>query len=190
MLEILVIVIAMLVMAKKKPQRRRRMGRYIRGAVDEDMALGTLAAKTLVIQTFGNTVTERSLVSSVQLLWSMVGKSVADNQGPIMVGLCHSDYTAAEVEAWIEQQNSWQESDLVAREISGRKIRRVGVFPEQGADLSTQVLNDGKPIKTKLNWILNAGQSLDFWAYNNGSAALATTDPNVVISGHANLWPR
>ncbi len=166
------------------------MGRYIRGAVDEDMALGTLAAKTLIIQTFGNVVSERTLVSSLDALWSLIGKTVADNQGPIMVGVAHSDYTAAEVEAWIEQQNSWLEADLVAREITGRKIRRVGVFPEQGQDLSTQVLNDGKPIKTKLNWILNAGQSLDFWAYNNGSAPLATTDPNVVLSGHVNLWPR
>ncbi len=166
------------------------MGRYIRGAIDEDMALGTLAAKTLVIQTFADSVTERTLVTSVMLQWSMIGKTISDNQGPIMVGVSHSDYTAAEVEAWIERQNSWKEADLVAREISGRKIRRVGVFPEGGASLSTQVLNDGRPVKTRLNWILNAGQSLDFWAYNNGSAALATTDPNVVVSGHANLFPK
>ncbi len=166
------------------------MGRYIRGAVDEDMNLGSLAAKTLVIQAFGDVVTERTLITSLDAMWSMIGKTIADNQGPIMVGVSHGDYTAAEVEAWIERQDSWKEADLIAREITGRKIRRVGVFPEGGASLSTQVLNEGRSIKTRLNWILNVGQTIDFWAYNNGSAALATTLPNVVVSGHVNLFPK
>ncbi len=190
MLEILVIMAAVVIMMARKPRRRRAMGRYIRGSVDEDMALGTLAAKTLVIQAFGDVVTERTLVTSLVAQWSLIGKTVADNQGPIMVGVSHGDYTAAEVEVWIERQNSWKEADLVAREISGRKIRRIGVFTQQGIDLGAMTLNGGRPVKTKLNWILNAGVTIDFWAYNNGSAALATTDPNVVVSGHVNLFPK
>ncbi len=166
------------------------MGRYIKGNVDEDMTLGTLAAKTAVLQQFTDAVEERSLISSLQLLWSLIGKTVADNQGPIMVGVAHSDYTLAEVEAWIELQTGWAEGDQVSREIQNRKIRRVGVFEETGQDLATQVLNQGRSVKTKLNWILTTGQSIKFWAYNNGSANLATTAPNVVLSGHANLWPR
>ncbi len=189
MLEILVTAIAMLVMARKTPRRKRAMGRYIRGNIDLDSALGTLAAKTLLTFPVSSTVSERTLISSVVAQWSLIGKTIADNQGPIMVGLAHSDYTAAEIEAWVEQQGSWAEADLVAREISSRKIRRVGVFSE-AASLGASTLNEGRPVKTKLNWILNAGQTLDVWAYNNGSAALATTDPNVVVSGHANLWPR
>ncbi len=192
MLELAAILITLVIMARKGRSggRRRPMGRYIRGNIDLDVALGTLAAKTLIALAMQQTVTERSLISSIVLQWSLIGKTIADNQGPIMVGVAHSDYTAAEIEAWVENTTTWAESDLVGREISGRKIRRVGVFPEGGQSLSTQVLNDGKPVKTKLNWILNAGQTLDVWAYNNGSAALATTDPNVVVSGHANLWPR
>ncbi len=190
MLEILVVMAVLAILMAKHPRGKRRMGRYIRGAIDEDMNLGTLAAKTLITQVFGNTVTERTFVSSIVALWSLIGKTIADNEGPIMVGVAHSDYTAAEIEAWIEQSNSWEEADLVSREISGRKIRRVGVFDESGPSLGTQVLNSGKPVTTKLGWILNAGQTLDLWAYNNGSAALATTAPNVVASGHANLWPR
>ncbi len=177
-------------LAKRGRGKRRSMGRYIRGNIDLDLALGTLAAKTLVALAVNQTVTERTWLSSVVLQWSLIGKTIADNQGPIMVGIAHSDYTAAEIEAWIENTTTWAEADLVGREISGRKIRRVGVFPEGGQSLSTQVLNDGKPVRTKCNWILNAGQTIDVWAYNNGSAALATTDPNVVASGHANLWPR
>ncbi len=191
MIEI-ILVIAMAIMARKGHGRGRRrpMGRYIRGNIDLDVDLGALAAKTIVALAMQQTVTERTLVSSIVMQWSMIGKTIADNQGPIMVGVAHSDYTAAEIEAWLENTTTWAEANQIGREISSRKIRRVGVFPEGGASLSTQVLNDGKPVKTKLNWILNAGQTLDVWAYNNGSAALATTTPNVVVSGHANLWPR
>ncbi len=187
----LILLIAMAMMARKGRSggRRRPMGRYIRGNIDLDVALGTLAAKTLTALAMQQTVTERSLISSIVCQWSLIGKTVADNQGPIMVGVAHSDYTAAEIEAWLENTTTWAEADQVGREIAGRKIRRIGVFNED-VTLATQVLNGGRPVKTKLNWILNAGQTLDVWAYNNGSAALATTDPNVVVSGHANLWPR
>ncbi len=50
------------------------------------------------------------------------------------------------------------------------------------------VLNDGKPIKTKLNWILQEGQTLAFVGYNMGSVQVQTTTPDVRILGHANLW--
>ncbi len=196
MIEIFILTIILVMMAKngrRSPYRntnwKKQMGRYIRGNVDLDMALGTLNPKTLTAQAVSQTVTERTFLSSVVLLWSLIGKTVADNQGPIMVGIAHSDYTAAEIEAWIENQASWAEADLIGREINRRKIRRVGVFNED-VSLATQVLNQGQPQYTKCNWILNAGQTIDIWAYNNGSVALATTDPNVVVSGHANLWPR
>ncbi len=190
MLEILVVMAVLFaIMMAKHGRRRRSMGRYIAGAIDVDFALGTLAAKTLAVLAVSDVVSERTYISSIDCLWSMIGKTVADNQGPIMVGVAHSDYTAAEIEAWIERTNSWKEADLVSREISSRKIRRVGIFNED-VDLGTQVLNNGRIIKTKLGWILNSGQTIDVWAYNNGSVALGTTDPNVVVSGKANLWPR
>ncbi len=178
-------------MAHKGRPKRRAMGRYIRGAVDMDSALGTLAAKTLAALAMNDTVTERSFVSSMVANWSLGGFTTGDNIGPIMVGVAHSDYSAAEIEAWIERANSWKEADLVSREIASRKIRRVGVFTGvSGVTGAILTLNGGKPIKTKLNWILNAGQTLDVWAYNNGSAPIATTDPNLIVSGHVNIWPR
>ncbi len=50
--------------------------------------------------------------------------------------------------------------------------------------------NDGKAIKTKLNWIMTNGQGLNYWCYNLGTSVFATIDSNVNIRGHANLWPR
>ncbi len=175
----------MIIMAKG-----RGMGRYIKGNIDIDFVLGTLAANTGVVQQTNDQVRERTLVTSVDVSYGMLGFTIIDNVGPIEVGLAHEDYTLAEIEEYLELTTSWDEGDRISREISSRLIRRIGVFEPKEAGLGSEMLNDGKPIKTKLNWILNSGQGLKFWAYNQGSAAVATTDPNIHIVGHANLFPQ
>ncbi len=165
------------------------MGRYIRGGVDEVLSLGTLAGLTLVATPFDEVVRERTLISSLVATYAMSDMTLGASIGPIMVGIAHSDYTDAEIEEVIEMTDSWDEGNLVEQELSKRKIRRIGIFDLDGSGSDT-VLNDGKPVKTKLNWILNSAQSLRLWAYNMGANALATTVPVVRIQGHANLWPR
>ncbi len=173
----------------RKPRRKFR--RYIKGIVDETLPLTALAARDVVTQTFDDSVNERTWISSVRGSWSLDGLTHAENIGPIMVGIAHSDYTDAEIEEFIENTGSWDEGDLVSQEVGKRKIRIVGIFqtPPGAQAVDVMVLNDGKPITTKCGWILNQGQTLDLWAYNLGSAAVATTVPNVHLEGHANLWP-
>lgn len=169
------------------------MGKYIRGSVDETTALGTLAGTTLISADFDETVNERTLVSSVIAAYSLHNATAGANIGPVLVGLAHSDYTNAEIEEWIENAASWNEGNLVqSKEVGKRLIRRVGIFPDDGgaAPSVVKVLNDGKAIKTKLNWILLQGQTLKLWGYNMGSVAFATTDPQLKAQGHVNLWPR
>jgi len=189
MLLIYITLIAMLAMARK-PRKKRPMGRYIRGNIDADTALGTLAAQTGIRTALAAVVTERTLVSSIVCTYGLQGFTVTDNVGPVVCGVSHSDYSLVEIEQWIEQTTgAWAEADLVAQEISKRKIRRIGTFAPP-LSLATVSLNDGKPIKTKLNWILNSGQTLAFWVYNQGSVAIGGTDPDFHATGHANLWPR
>ncbi len=179
--------------AVAKKRSGKRMGKYIRGNVDEEVDLGTLAAKTLTGVSFDETVEERTLISSLVASWSMEDWTPTANAGPIMVGVAHNDYSNAEVESFIENTGSWKEGDLVqSREIGRRLIKIIGTFPGEGGEGagSVQVLNEGKPIKTKLNWILTSGKTLRVWAYNLGTAAAATTDAQVHAQGHANLWPR
>jgi len=185
MLEILVFGVITLVIIMLMA---RRMGSYIKGNVDEDFAIGTLAANTAVLEA-SDVVGERTLITSVDVTYSLSDFTLGDNIGPLEVGFAHSDYSLAEVEEYLELTTSWNEGDLVDKEISSRKIRRIGVWDHtiSGGD---RVLNDGKPIKTKLNWILNAGQGLNWFVYNQGGAAVATTDPNCHIVGHANLFPQ
>ena len=177
-------------MAKKPTRRRGRFRRYIRGNVDETLTAAALAPQALASAVFDESVVERTFVSSLIASWSLSGVTPAAGDGPLLVGIAHQDYTDAEIEAFIEATGSWSEADLVAQEVSKRKIRIVGTFAVPADALETVVLNDGKPIRTKLGWILTTGQSLDLWAYNLGSSAFATTTPTVHVQGHANLWPR
>ncbi len=188
---LLVVIIAMatalsVALAKRKGRKFRP---YIRGMVDEGLTLGTLAATTLVSAAFDEVVDEKAWLSSIVARYTMNGLNPAENQGPILVGLAHSDYTDAEIEEWLENTGSWTQGDLVQRrEVGKRLIKQVGIFPSRAAG-QTVVLNDGKPIKTKCGWMLASGQTVKFWAFNLGSAALDTTVADVFCEGHANIWP-
>ncbi len=166
------------------------MGRYIRGNLAIDTSLGTLAAKTAILGA-SDTVIDRTLVSSVVATYSISNLTAAAGDGPIQVGVAHGDYTLAQIEEYLELATSWNETDLIDKEVQSRKIRRIGVFdsPQSGSS-GAYSLNDGKAITTKLNWIMTNGQGLNFFFYNLGTSALATTSPNVNVNGHANLWPR
>ncbi len=195
----IVIVVAMLTVftviaaARKARKRRFPQGKYIKGNVDELLALGTLAGRTLVGQVFDESLSEPGRISSIVATWSQQGFTAAVDDGPIMVGYAHSDYSGAEIEAVIENTGSWDLGDKVAQEIGKRLIRIVGVFRTTGpggSSFDATVLNKGLPIKTKLNWQLNTGDTLTVWGYNLGSSALATTDPQINVEGHANIWQK
>ncbi len=178
------------VLLAKHPRKRRKFRRYIRGGIEEDLSLGTLGSKTLISIAGSDVVTEKAWISSVKATWALSDFTFAAGDGPILVGVAHSDYTDAEIEAWVEQTTSWDEGDLVSQEIAKRKIRQVGTFSSGTIGLvGDQILNNGRPITTKLGWELTTGNNIDFWAYNQGSSPL-TTAANVRVAGHANLWPR
>ncbi len=190
MIEIVIVVAIAFMLLARKGKGRRRMGRYIRGNVDETLALTTLASRTLISANFDDTVTERTLLSSIVASWSLSGMTAGDNIGPVLMGVAHSDYSSAEIEAWVENFQGWQEGDQIAREVGQRKVRIAGQLGSPASVGETEVLNNGNKLKMKLNWILNAGDTLKLWAYNLGSAAIATTVPDIHVEGHVNLWPR
>ncbi len=175
--------------AKKKP-KQKRFKRYIRGKIQERLDLGTLAANTLVSVDMTGVVEERTLVSSIKATWSLHDFTPAAGDGPIIVGVAHSDYTDAEIEAFLEDSGSWSEGNKIEQEINRRKVRVVGSIAPLTSPTVYMSLQDGKMINTKLNWILTTGQTLSVWAYNAGDSALASTDPDVSVTGYANLWPR
>ncbi len=169
-------------MARKR-NRRKRGRNWLKGSVLEGLPLSTLAASTLVAADM-SAVNERTYAASAWLLWS--NRGITAGEGPVRVGLAHSDYTTAEIEEYLEQTDSWNEGNLVAREVASRKIREVGVFANESTE---EVLNDGKMIKTALRWILLQGQTVQVWAYNASGATL-TTGQVVGAAGHVWLQPK
>ncbi len=167
----------------------KKMTGYIRGAVDEDLDLGTLAAKTLIAGPFDETVVTRSLISSLVATWTL--DLLVAGQGPILFGVAHSDYSSAEIEEYVENAGSWDEGNKIAREVAKRNVRIIGTMVgEQGSGNLDVRFNTGKPVKTKLNWILSVGDTIDLWAYNLSASALTTSAPILRASGHVNLWAR
>lgn len=172
----------------RKGKGRKNFSRYINGSFDLDMPLTTLGSKVVAKQDFSETVADTTRVSSVKATYSISDFTPGANIGPIAVGLAHSDYTAAEIEEWIEQAGSWDIGNLQTKEVRSRRIRQVGVFDDPSAVQISNRLNDGRLIHTKLNWLLAEGDTVAVWCYNLGTAAVATTVPNVNVIGKANLW--
>ncbi len=172
-------------MAKHKKYRK-----YLAGTIETSLSLGTLAGGVLVSQVVADTVEEKAWISSVKASWSLENFTPGADIGPIVVGIAHSDYSDAEIEAWLENQGSWSEGDLIAsREVGKRLCRRAGTMPSAATAAEIAVLADGRQITTKAKWTLTTGDTVKLWAYNAGGNAVATTVPILNIQGKANLWP-
>ncbi len=163
---------------------------YIKGNVDENMALGTLASATLIANSWDESVSEKTTVTSVVLTWSL--DQLTSPQGPILFGLAHGDYSDAEIEQVIENTGSWDQGNKIQQEVGRRLVRVVGQFVAASGSTGAQDVdwNDGVPMKTRLNWVLQTGQTLRMWAYNKSGSSLATTDPNFRVNGHINLFQK
>ena len=169
-------------------RRRYRQGRYLRGGVSVNKDLGTMQALDVQTEDMPEVVSERTRVSSLDCMWTTSGWIQSDDDGPIMVGVAHSGYTDAEIEGWIEDQDTWDEGDMQLRDVRQRLIRKIGVLTSPPTDGGSKSLNDGKPIKTRLNWVLSTGQTLQIWYYNMGNSAFGAPGPHVQTNGHVNLF--
>ncbi len=173
-------------MTNTRKGRRRPRGQYIKGNVDEVLALGALDTVVLIKSDFDETVNEKTLISSLVAAYTLDQNTAPE--GPILFGIAHSDYSASEIEAYIESTTSWNTGDKVAQEVGKRLIRVLGQFAADSlAGLTDVRFNGGVPVKTKLNWMLDTGATITLWGYNKSSVQL-TTGSSIQASGHANLW--
>ncbi len=175
----------------KRNRRRKKFRRYIRGVVNVEKDAQALATKDVVAGDFPEVVTERCWISSIDAAWTLMHHTKVADAGPLLIGVSHNDYTEAEIEEYLENVNSWDESDKVqSREIGRRFIRQIGIFETPDAITDTVRMNDGKMIHTKCGFWLATGQTLRLWIYNLGSQSLSGTGNNTVHGrGVAHLWP-
>ncbi len=145
------------------------------------ITLGTLADVTVVTGAVTGAADGQYRAMSHKAVWSL--RDFTAGEGPITVGYAHGDYSVTEIKEAIEIANSINLGDLVAsREQSQRLVRVVGVFQGTG---EAESLNDGKPIKTRLNWAMPIGKALSVFAYNESGAALTT---GAEIQATGDLW--
>ncbi len=167
----------------KHGRGRKKFRRYLRGQVVLGQALGALATGSGIRIIPPDTVEESTWCSSVRCTYAISDWTDGADEGPLIFGIAHSDYSLPEVEEWIENTQSWSIGALPEQEIARRKIRRVGELGDNGE------LNDGKPVTTKCGWMLHSGDNIIWWVWNTGAQSL-TTGADFTVNGHANLWPQ
>ncbi len=167
----------------RKPYRRRKFNlRRVR--ITSSTAVGALAALDLTSGNLVNTSANAYRIMTVDVSWGLADLGATSDDGQEF-GLSHSNYTNAEVEACLEAAGSIDQRDKVAQEAANRLVRTIGTFtgaPGTGAGLS---FNDGRRVKTKLNWAIGIGDTVNVWI-RNGSGTVYTTGATVNAVG--DVW--
>jgi len=147
--------------------------------VTPTLALGALATVTAITTGMSGVADGAYRCVSIKATWAL--KELATDEGPVIVGYAHSDYTVAEIKEAIEASAAISIGNKVAQEQANRLVRQVGIFMENGS------LNDGEPITTKLNWFIPIGDEVNLFVYNDDTVVLAAT-ARIQVNG--NMWVR
>lgn len=168
MIEILLLVMALLGMAKKSP-RRRRQANF--GALPQSIAitLSTLNDDTVIVQGTETILTQDFNMKSVDVVATLRDNTAGE--GPIYFGIAASEYTVGEILEALKASPTSQQ-DVPAVEHAARKVRTIGAF--KSTDAATKSVTLGKR-RVKLWQRTPAGKALpSFWAWNRSGAALQT----------------
>ncbi len=144
-------------------------------------AAGALPAADVITNAIVDAATDTYRAVSIIASYGMVDDTAGE--GPVAFGLAHSDYTAAEVEECLESFASIDLGDKVSQERANRLVREIGTMGLPGT--SGVMFNDGKPVKTKLNWLIAIGSQISLWIKNK-SGTILTTGALVGVDGV--LW--
>lgn len=156
--------------------KKRGNSNFVAIRVSISKALGVLADSTMLLESIIDSIDTDLYVISADLYWSLLQHTAGE--GPIMFGLAHGDYSVAEVDEWYES-NSEDFNNKIAQEQNKRQCRQAGQFAGLGTD---EVLNDGKSVRTKIKFRVNAAQALNIWIRNESVNAM-TTGARVNVNG-------
>ncbi len=164
-------------MARKPYKRTPKFGlRRVRAT--PELALVTLGTDTALTKDLVGTSQSSFRLISTNLSWTLTGLTGGD--GPIVVGFAHSDYTVAEIKEALTAAVAIDKGDKIAQEQAGRLVRVVGTMND-----GVQALNDGKPVKTRLNWLIGIGDTVKIFAWNDGTGSLTT---GAFLNAMGDLW--
>ncbi len=166
--------------------RRRRKFNLRKVKQNGSMAIGALATKDVISAAATAAPVTGLRVMSADLTYTITNIGASDDDA-FEFGLAHSDYTAAEIEECLEASGSMDVGDKIAQEQANRLVRHIGTISASnaGAQGGGVPFNDGRPMKTKLNWLLSPGDTLTTWV-RNGSPTVYTTGAFLDTAG--TLW--
>lgn len=164
--------------------KKRSMRGYVKLPFSLAAGVGAVSSGEFSGIDVSSTVNERTWVSSAVIMVGCHDHTVGE--GPATVHAAHSDYSNTEVEEQIEATNSWDQGDLIARERANRKVRAVGILALD--DQGEEILNDGRPIRVKLGFMLEEGDTVQFGVFAKGGAL--TAGLVLDVTGHLNGWKR
>lgn len=145
-------------------------------------ALSTLGSQTAVTTALTGASTDSYRCRSINASWTIDGLTAGE--GPITVGYAHSDYSVTEIKECLDAQAAISRGNKTAQEQANRLVRVVGVLSE-----SNGMLNDGKPISTKLNWFMAIGTTVQMFAFNEDASTALTTGGNIHCIGKMHVYP-
>ncbi len=141
---------------------------------------GALASGVPVTQALHTAAADKLRVISVNHSFAWIDKAAADEGAEF--GYAHSDYTAAEIEECLEAFTSIDLGDKIAQEQANRLVRSVGTI---AGDASGGRFADGRKVKTRLNWLLAAGDAIHLWV-RNSSGTVWITGSEILVNGE--MW--
>ncbi len=167
------------------PTRRRRKFNLRRVRVNGAVTVGALAALDVIQGVVTVASLNKYRLVSVHASYSLSGLGAQEDEGQEF-GLAHSDYSAAEIEECLEAAAAIDVGDKVAQEQANRLVRSIGIMTGPAAVASgSRSYNDGRKVRTKLNWVIGIGQTLNYWV-RNGSGVVYTTGATLLVAG--DLW--
>ncbi len=175
----------MFVLAAKRRQTKRRRFNLRQVRVATSPAIGALASEDVTAVALTDVTVDPLQAISFNATYSWVDLSAAGD-GALEFGLAHGDYTAAEIEECLEAAGGINQSDKTEMERANRLVRRIGVISTAVAGAGEEKeWNNGRQVKTKLNWRLGTGIALNIW-FRNGSGTVYVTGSSMAVLG--TLW--
>ncbi len=172
-------------MAKKRSGSRRKFN-LRRVAITPAVSIGALTTLDVAVSAGTSAAASTLRFMSINMTWNIVDLAAAADDG-FQFGVAHSDYTAAEIEECLEATTAIDIGDKVAQERANRLVRSIGVISGDGTPLLDAGLkwNGGRPMKTKLNWLMSIGDTLNVWVRNSSTG---TYTSGSVLAGQGDLW--
>ncbi len=160
------------------PSKGRYSLRRIR--LTPELALAALATDTVLVANLILGSEQEYRFISMKGTWSIHNHT--PGEGPIAFGVAHGDYTVTEIKECLESFLSISPGDKIAEERSNRMVRQIATFSGVAA---SETVNNGNPIKTRLNWAIQDSTAVLMWFYNEDTNDLTT---GTVATFSGNMW--